>query len=639
MAQHESYSRSHEYGSRDSVYTIFSDIEAACNDAMYSEPDYVEEAHIRQRIYRGLEQLEQYIDDPTTDGKTLRAIAECSELYGIDSAFRDIKYRHIISKAKKAYKRATLQQAQIDTLIESQQSPDGTTKKTYPSGEELRTEAEKIFDSHAYNIDEMTKIATCPTCPIDVTIDLMYQAFQVWGRSNHIDEYIGPILNRLEKIIQNKQTSIDVLEYIAYSEQLKEISKTQFSSKKAKDVRNLALTVFYHTGAIPKQIIKKDADQRRREKEQLKQEERVDEAVKENIKNAESETDWIRAVAARSRYTPVNILIRLATEDSAGFVREEAASNPILSPDALKTIAQSALQKNDNIVMEAVIKHKNCPPDTAITILETLIIAWKNEYGNAKWTNVDTIVKVTNAFIAKVNSPQMPIEELEKLRDIYQYTPAPLRRIYQAARDKLVGIHMRQFLGKTIPNPKRFPTDAELAEEEKLQAKQEALEQKRQEEETKKEQLKAKSMRLLEALRQVKEISDEIEASEAEGIHIFTGDKRITIPESELIIEVDGHREINPRYLPYINFINFALVDTENLKVSGIDWSKTNIRIDPQKVYGKDLSHARFSDGAATFANFEGCDLTGCDLSEELESYGFDQAIVDDQTKLHPRQH
>ncbi|MBP5656724.1 pentapeptide repeat-containing protein, partial [Candidatus Saccharibacteria bacterium] len=59
--------------------------------------------------------------------------------------------------------------------------------------------------------------------------------------------------------------------------------------------------------------------------------------------------------------------------------------------------------------------------------------------------------------------------------------------------------------------------------------------------------------------------------------------------------------------------------------------------IDPQTVFGKNLSGARFNDGATTFGNFEGCDLTGCDLSEELESYGFDQAIMDENTKLHPK--
>ena len=104
----------------------------------------------------------------------------------------------------------------------------------------------------------------------------------------------------------------------------------------------------------------------------------------------------------------------------------------------------------------------------------------------------------------------------------------------------------------------------------------------------------------------------------------------------ELFIKVDDHLEINPYYLEYINFINFYHIPTDNLKVSHIDWSATNISIDPQTVYKKDLSYAKFSDANITFKSFAGCILIGTDISEEMDSIGIEDAITDETTKLPP---
>ena len=73
---------------------------------------------------------------------------------------------------------------------------------------------------------------------------------------------------------------------------------------------------------------------------------------------------------------------------------------------------------------------------------------------------------------------------------------------------------------------------------------------------------------------------------------------------------------------------------SDNLKVSGIDFSETNINIDPQRVYNKDLSGCRFGDDNIVFKSFEGCNLSGCDISDERESMGIENAYYDENTKL-----
>ena len=109
---------------------------------------------------------------------------------------------------------------------------------------------------------------------------------------------------------------------------------------------------------------------------------------------------------------------------------------------------------------------------------------------------------------------------------------------------------------------------------------------------------------------------------------------RVKIPEKELIVKIDGVRQINSMYLPYLEYIDFSFVDIRDLKVSGIHWEKTNISIDPQLVYKKDLSGCTLSDANITWKKFDGCNLEDCDISDEVESKGFETAITNENTKL-----
>ncbi len=114
---------------------------------------------------------------------------------------------------------------------------------------------------------------------------------------------------------------------------------------------------------------------------------------------------------------------------------------------------------------------------------------------------------------------------------------------------------------------------------------------------------------------------------------------RIFIDNSYLVKTVDNHYEFNAKFIPYLRFIDLSFVVQDNLKVSGLNFKNTNIEIDPQKVYGKDLSNSVF--GVNNFnqllVDFTDCNLSATDLSEVLivsSDLGIDKAIVDNNTKL-----
>lgn len=107
-------------------------------------------------------------------------------------------------------------------------------------------------------------------------------------------------------------------------------------------------------------------------------------------------------------------------------------------------------------------------------------------------------------------------------------------------------------------------------------------------------------------LDEVKKMNDQISS-----LNLEQKESRLRVPISYDILyeKIDNHIEIKNKFIDYINYIDFSLINTDTLKVCGIDWSDTNIKIDPQRVYNKDLSHAKFAQENLITNNFEGCNM------------------------------
>ena len=116
---------------------------------------------------------------------------------------------------------------------------------------------------------------------------------------------------------------------------------------------------------------------------------------------------------------------------------------------------------------------------------------------------------------------------------------------------------------------------------------------------------------------------------------------KIIVPEEQLIIEVNDHREINPSYLNVIRIIDFSNISCDNLKVSGtkdyiIDWSESNLVIDPEIIYNKDLSNTIISkNNIIANTDFSNVILLGCDMSRvTVPLVGMSLVVLDERTKL-----
>ncbi len=108
----------------------------------------------------------------------------------------------------------------------------------------------------------------------------------------------------------------------------------------------------------------------------------------------------------------------------------------------------------------------------------------------------------------------------------------------------------------------------------------------------------------------------------------------IKVDENLLFENINDHFEVRSEFIPLLKFIDLSIITPSNLKLSGIDWSETNLAsYNPQLAYNKDLSNAKFSD-SNLFGDFTNCNLSGTDLSNEKWLIGIENAITDENTIL-----
>ena len=123
--------------------------------------------------------------------------------------------------------------------------------------------------------------------------------------------------------------------------------------------------------------------------------------------------------------------------------------------------------------------------------------------------------------------------------------------------------------------------------------------------------------------------------------------KIMRVEAQNVLISVGDHKEINPIYLSNgrLKYIDLSVVSFKNVKVSGVDFSRTNAYINPQEVYPKgspDLSNCNFEGiyfpGSTNFCDVNVC---GSKFTCDNQSSTFDinpgcfaYAIYDDNTTL-----
>ena len=94
---------------------------------------------------------------------------------------------------------------------------------------------------------------------------------------------------------------------------------------------------------------------------------------------------------------------------------------------------------------------------------------------------------------------------------------------------------------------------------------------------------------------------------------------------------MDGVKHFKKKWLPYLPYINLSRISVVGVDISGIDFSYTNIKIDPQVVHNKDLSNCKFVSPSPKEwifdpnANFSGCLLDGTYIDDAPVRHGINR--------------
>jgi len=272
------------------------------------------------------------------------------------------------------------------------------------------------------------------------------------------------------------------------------------------------------------------------------------------------------------------------------------------------------------------LKHVNCPLKTLVNISakgdklsKTAIFVLEQKARNPKTTSEEfeilSTCTIPSVRLLVIKNESCPPEIFVKIAEKEAILSIKAKKKFKKIKDQQV----------KKEEPKKEETNEELMQN---------LDELRKQEEIAQMQIEEQELLIERYFDKIKKSSEILGEEFAKNRMSIVPKKRQRIPDEILYVRVGDHKEIAPEYMKFIEYIDFSLSDISGLKVSGIDWSKTNIRIDPQIVYKKDLSNAVFGDDNFIFANFEGCDLRGTDLSGEFES-SIHGAITDEKTKLH----
>ena len=112
---------------------------------------------------------------------------------------------------------------------------------------------------------------------------------------------------------------------------------------------------------------------------------------------------------------------------------------------------------------------------------------------------------------------------------------------------------------------------------------------------------------------------------------------KLEVEEDVLLITIGDHKEINPAFKDYLSMINLEYISFKNVKVSGLDFSYSNARINPQEVYNKDMSNGNYSGLDFNIADFTGVDMRGSIFIDCIMNFSIlriDKAIKDETTVL-----
>ncbi len=344
---------------------------------------------------------------------------------------------------------------------------------------------------------------------------------------------------------------------------------------------------------------------------------------------------------SKSKYCTKDKLERLlrfcTNEDKRSLM---IASNPYTTAEELKGIADFL---SSNELTYRILSNRNCP-------LELLDRVSKSNYLFRRVNFEYEIGVDATIFEAIINNPNCTKELFNYIVERAKIEDSKIVNLkiseYVLTSDKSSIELMEDYFGFSLDDEldlkptiesknKKVDTIVKLEEEKKRSEeekhKKELLQKKLEEEKLEKE----KQERIKDVTNSLNALMNSIEALEKFNdqnalINLY---HKYTIGDDILLVKVDDHYEIRSEFIRVLRFLNLSFTNTNNLKASGIDWSETNIIFNPQNVYNKDLSNAKFSDRNIS-GDLSGCNLSGSYIGEEVFPVGIENAITDENTVL-----
>ena len=117
-------------------------------------------------------------------------------------------------------------------------------------------------------------------------------------------------------------------------------------------------------------------------------------------------------------------------------------------------------------------------------------------------------------------------------------------------------------------------------------------------EESRKKLIEENKKKIMDKIRELVILIDTTEKSGIDPRKLYHS---IPITEDELFVFVDDHYEINKDFTDLLRFLNLSMIDFTNVKVSGLDFRNSGARIEPQRVYNKDISNCKFDNENVKF--------------------------------------
>ncbi len=341
----------------------------------------------------------------------------------------------------------------------------------------------------------------------------------------------------------------------------------------------------------------------------------------------------VRKAVLQSVNCPIDAIMTLA-KDENDEIRQTAMKKLIeyigSSKCTLSDLEKVYLSREDSIKI-AVIKNKNC----SINILMHYMEDKSKKVRNHAINRICSIV-------SKSNCPESDLEELYLIDNIkiklaiIKNDKCPAYILGHYMSDNNINVRMsakRKYdISKSYSKFKSIATTGTKPQEQT--ANLEDFSKAKEVVDEKTREINLLRTTILKNFSANKNLLEELGKKNSQEKERLMSMLRLTIPNEELLVRVGNHFEIKREYQEFLDLIDFSFVDFNDLKVCGYKWDKTNAHINPQVVYKRDLSNAVFADHNFTFKNFEGCNIQGTYLGDEKDSYGYEKAIIDENTIL-----